>query len=127
MAKKIPGLAHEVNLAISGGTHNLEIILRGTVLVSTPIKSRSEQGIRKALDVLVSKAEISHQIQSSILDNLARSLYSDSGYLDDMNAGAAGAGGDIQVPDHMITKIDAIYESVKRIEQRLARLEEKNP
>ncbi|MHA2103556.1 MAG: hypothetical protein ACW981_09000 [Candidatus Hodarchaeales archaeon] len=127
MAKKIPGLAHEVNLAISGGTHNLDIILRGTVLVSTPIKSRSEQGIRKALDVLVSKAEISHQIQSSILDNLARSLYSDSGYLDDMNAGVTGAGGDVQVPDHLITKIDAIYESVKRIEQRLARLEEKNP
>ncbi|MHA2339753.1 MAG: hypothetical protein ACXACX_20790 [Candidatus Hodarchaeales archaeon] len=127
MAKKIPGLAHEVNLAISGGTHNLDIILRGTVLVSTPIKSRSEQGIRKALDVLVSKAEISHQIQSSILDNLARSLYSESGYLDDMSAGTTGLGGDIQVPDHLITKIDAIYESVKRIEQRLARLEEKNP
>ena len=74
MAKKIPGLAHEVNLAISGGIHNLDLILRGTVLVSTPIKSRSEQGIRKALDVLVTKAEISHQIQSSFLDNLARTL-----------------------------------------------------
>lgn len=125
MAKKIPGLAHEVNLAISGGTHNLEIILRGTVLVGTPIKSRSEQGIRKALDVLVGKAEISHQIQSSILDNLAKQLYSESGYLDDMATGAGGGTGDIQVPDHLVTKIDAIFETVKRIESRLAKLEEK--
>ena len=74
---KVPGLAHEVELNISGGTHNLDLKLRGTAIVSTPIKSRSELGIRKALDVLVSKAEISHQIQGSILDNLARKLYSD--------------------------------------------------
>ncbi|OLS27550.1 MAG: hypothetical protein HeimC3_03290 [Candidatus Heimdallarchaeota archaeon LC_3] len=121
---KIPGLAHEVELNISGGTHNLDLKLRGTAIVSTPIKSRSEQGIRKALDVLVSKAEISHQIQGSILDNLARRLYSDSGYLDDLQS--KGGVGTEDVSDALIVKVDKILEFLKRIEDRLIKLEEKS-
>lgn len=121
---KVPGLAHEVELNISGGTHNLDLKLRGTAIVSTPIKSRSELGIRKALDVLVSKAEISHQIQGSILDNLARKLYSESGYLDDLQS--KGGERTEDVSDALIAKVDKILESLRRIEEKLAKLEEKN-
>lgn len=125
---KIPGLAHEVDINVSGGVHLLELKLRGDIIATTPIKSRNEMGIRKALDTLVAQAEIAHQIQGSILDNLAKKLLSESGYLDD--EGIAMAGSDVitssgYLSQEIIDKLNEILSAIKAIDVRLQKLEEK--
>ena len=127
---KIPGLAHEVELNVSGGVHLLELKLRGDIIATTPIKSRNEMGIRKALDTLVVQAEIAHQIQGSILDNLAKKLLSESGYLDEEGAGTMGAGGDTMasleyLSPEITSKLDEILSAIKMLDTRLQKLEEK--
>ena len=124
---KIPGLTHEISLNITSGVHQLELTLRGAVIATSPIKAKTINGIRKALDALVHTGEISHQVQASILDNIARKLFDDSGYLDETAVAAGVMAGGGRVFDELSEKVDQILVLVKEIDRRLRKIEEKMP
>ncbi|MHA2363849.1 MAG: hypothetical protein ACXAC7_07810 [Candidatus Hodarchaeales archaeon] len=123
---KIPGLAHEVNVRLEEGVHQVALSLRGDIIATTPIRSRSEAGIMKALVEVSQKAEIAHQIPESIFSDLANRLTSESGYLEaDAEVEAGVAGGMAIYPGEIEEKLDLILEKLNEIASRLEKLENK--
>ena len=121
---KIPGLAHEVVVKMDSGVSKIILSLRGDVIASAPVRSRSESGIMKSLIEIAKNAEIAHQIPESIFQDLAKKLTRESGYLDPVISSKDGVeqGQPIFDPE-FDEKLTAVQEKIAEISQKLEKLE----
>lgn len=124
---KIPGLAHVVEVKMDAGVNKVVLSLRGDVIASTPVRSRSESGIMKSIIEVAKMAEIAHQIPESIFSDLANKLTSESGYLDPViTKDSSGTGVAVQpvFDPEVDAKLTEILKNMQKMENRLENLQE---